>query len=162
MEENLKTHQTCSRSIGGLLLSFFSLLLFTPVHAIEITWEDRGGEAIRLGAVTATASTPSGTDNKDQGAYAQNDPSKRNYAYDLQGNLISDKSEGIASIEWTTTGKVRRITRTPQSRKPDLEFRYDALGNRVSKTVIAKPSGESATTYYVRLGSNVVFATLYS
>ena len=54
MEENLKTHQTCSRSIGGLLLSFFSLLLFTPVHAIEITWEDRGGEAIRLGAVMGT------------------------------------------------------------------------------------------------------------
>ncbi|MBR4826877.1 MAG: hypothetical protein IKZ91_03230, partial [Bacteroidales bacterium] len=81
-----------------------------------------------------------GSDIKDQGEYAQNDPSKRNYAYDPQGNLISDKAEEIANIEWTATGKVRRITRTPQSRKPDLEFRYDALGNRVSKTVISKPS----------------------
>ena len=89
------------------------------------------------------------TDIKDQGVFAQNDPSKRNYAYDPQGNLISDKSEGIATIEWTVAGKVRRITRTPQSGKPDLEFRYDALGNRVSKTVIAKPSGERTTTYYV-------------
>ena len=120
-----------------------------PSHATTITRDDRGGEAIRLGAVTSTASTSSGTDNKDQGAYAQNDPSKRNYAYDPQGNLISDKSEGIAYIEWTATGKVRRITRTPQSGKPDLEFRYDASGNRVSKTVIAKPSGERTTTYYV-------------
>ena len=120
-----------------------------PSHATTITWEDRGGEAIRLGAVTSTASTSSGTDNKGQGAYAQNDPSKRNYAYDPQGNLISDKSEEIASIEWTATGKVRRITRTSQSGKPDLEFRYNASGNRVSKTVIAKPSGERPTTYYV-------------
>ena len=36
-------------------------LLMGSAHAIEITWEDRGGEAIRLGAVTSTASTPSGT-----------------------------------------------------------------------------------------------------
>lgn len=35
-----------------ILLSFLLLLLFYPSHAI--TWEDRGGEAIRLGAVTAT------------------------------------------------------------------------------------------------------------
>ena len=34
------------------------LLLMGSAHATEITWEDRGGEAIRLGAVTAT---PSGT-----------------------------------------------------------------------------------------------------
>ena len=143
----------------GFLLS---LLLVTPSHATSITREDRGGEAIRLGAVTSTASTSSGTDNKDQGTYAQNDPSKRNYAYDPQGNLISDKSEGIASIEWTATGKVRRITRMPKSGKTDLEFRYDASGNRVSKTVISKTDGERTTTYYVRIGSNVVFATLYS
>ena len=52
---------TNSSRIGGLFLSFLSLLLLTPSHATTITWEDRGGEAIRLGAVTATASTPSGT-----------------------------------------------------------------------------------------------------
>ena len=42
-----------------ILLALF--LLMGSAHATEITWEDRGGEAIRLGAVTATASTPSGT-----------------------------------------------------------------------------------------------------
>jgi len=36
------------------LLSFI-----VSIHAI--TWEDRGGEAIRLGVVTATTTTPSGT-----------------------------------------------------------------------------------------------------
>ena len=42
-----------------MLLSFLLLLLCCPSHAI--TWEDRGGEAIRLGVVTATTTTPSGT-----------------------------------------------------------------------------------------------------
>ncbi len=37
------------------------LLLMGSAHATTITWEDRGGEAIRLGAVTSTTSTPSGT-----------------------------------------------------------------------------------------------------
>ncbi len=42
-----------------MILSFLLLLLCCPSHAI--TWEDRGGEAIRLGVVTATTTTPSGT-----------------------------------------------------------------------------------------------------
>ena len=73
--------------------------------------------------------------------------------------LISDKSEEIANIEWTATGKVRRITRTPQSGKPDLEFRYDASGNRVSKTVISKTDGNRTTTYYVRDAQGTTLAT---
>ena len=60
-KRTVKIHQIRSSRVGGLLLSFLSLLFFTPSHATTITWEDRGGEAIRLGAVTATASTPSGT-----------------------------------------------------------------------------------------------------
>ncbi|MCQ2219401.1 MAG: hypothetical protein MJZ33_13130 [Paludibacteraceae bacterium] len=42
-----------------MIISFLLLLLCYPSHAI--TWEDRGGEAIRLGVVTATTTTPSGT-----------------------------------------------------------------------------------------------------
>ena len=42
-----------------MLLSFLQLLLCCPSYAI--TWEDRGCEAIRLGVVTATTTTPSGT-----------------------------------------------------------------------------------------------------
>ena len=39
--------------VGVLLLSFLSLLL-TPSFATTITWEDRGGEAIRLAAMMGT------------------------------------------------------------------------------------------------------------
>jgi len=60
-KRTVKTHQIRSSRVGGLLLSFLSLLLLTPSHATTITREDRGGEAIRLGAVTSTTSTPSGT-----------------------------------------------------------------------------------------------------
>lgn len=42
-----------------MLLSFLLLLLCYPSHAL--TWEERGGEAIHLGAVTATTATPTGT-----------------------------------------------------------------------------------------------------
>lgn len=42
-----------------MIISFLLLLHCCPTHAI--TWEDRGGEAIRLGVVTATTTTPSGT-----------------------------------------------------------------------------------------------------
>lgn len=42
-----------------MIISFLLLLHCCPTHAI--TWEDRGGEAILLGVVTATTVTPSGT-----------------------------------------------------------------------------------------------------
>ena len=51
MKKEVEIYRKRSRQ-GGLFISFLLLLLFYPSHAI--TWEDRGGEAIRLGAVTAT------------------------------------------------------------------------------------------------------------
>jgi hypothetical protein len=94
-------------------------------------------------------------DIDDQGtSYAQNNPATQNYKYDKIGNLISDKQEEIAEIVWNVQGKVQEIKRTPNSDKPDLLFQYDAVGNRVSKTVKYKtPDPEGMienTTYYVR------------
>ena len=88
-----------------------------------------------------------------------------NYSYDQIGNLVKDSAEGIAKIDWTVYGKIKRIThRTGYSRlingntvyPPDLEFNYDAAGNRISKIVkprIAtgvKPVINYVSTYYVR------------
>lgn len=55
----VKIHHMSPCSAFRMIISFFLLLLCSPSHAI--TWEDRGGEAIRLGVVTATTTTPSGT-----------------------------------------------------------------------------------------------------
>lgn len=67
--------------------------------------------------------------------------SATNYRYDEIGQLTTDVSEKIASIEWTVKNKVRKVIRTASSGKPDLEFMYDAMGNRVAK--IVKPDGTS-------------------
>jgi RHS repeat-associated protein len=87
-----------------------------------------------------------------------------NYQYDDIGNLIQDKQEHIANIEWTVYGKIKSVTRTTGSTKADLEFAYDASGNRVSKLVKhrdvngLRPSNEWTTTYYVREASGNVMS----
>lgn len=81
-----------------------------------------------------------------------------NYQYDAIGNLIKDKSVGvdIDNITWSAYGKIRSVRRVIGSLKDDLEFRYDANGNRVCK--IVKPKTVSGTiqgqdkwtyTYYI-------------
>jgi hypothetical protein len=74
--------------------------------------------------------------------YDIDDQQPGNYVYDRIGNLIRDVSEGIAAIEWTSTGKVAKITRVTGSDKPDLEFWYDASGQRVAKIVKPFPAGQ--------------------
>lgn len=53
--------KVCWMWFDRIAKSFLTLLLFIPVHVAALTWEDRGGEAIHLGAVTSMTSTPSGT-----------------------------------------------------------------------------------------------------
>lgn len=71
-----------------------------------------------------------------------------NYGYDELGNLVRDVQEEIASIEWTVYGKMKKITRNSGSSKADLEFGYDASGNRLWKKVTPKGSGAAISTYY--------------
>ena len=55
-----------------------------------------------------------------------------NYSYDAIGNLTADVKEGISSIEWTVYGKIKTINKTDGT---TISYKYDAAGNRVSKTV---------------------------
>lgn len=65
------------------------------------------------------------------------------YSYDEIGNLKSDIGEYIATIEWTVDRKVKRITRDaaamlaaiPSVTKPDIEYEYNAMRQRVTKIV---------------------------
>lgn len=103
-----------------------------------------------------------------------------NYLYDELGQLIFDRSNDIEEIEWTVTGKVKKITYN-NSLNPSLDtdvqyalFQYDAMGNRVSKEishkVIVPPSGgeagyfyyEKTITYYMHDASGNVLATYNS
>ncbi|WP_295121516.1 RHS repeat-associated core domain-containing protein [uncultured Chitinophaga sp.] len=65
------------------------------------------------------------------------------YLYDKIGNLISERD--IDAITWTVYGKIRSITMTDGS---SLEYKYDASGNRVSKT--STKAGVVKTTWYLR------------
>lgn len=60
-----------------------------------------------------------------------------NFTYNEIGELTSDAAEEIQEIKWNVYGKVKEIIRTPDSERPDLEFRYDPFGNRIAK--IEKP-----------------------
>lgn len=81
-----------------------------------------------------------------------------NYVYDKIGNLVSDAAENISSIKWTLYCKIKAIKRNVTS-KPDLEFRYDAAGNRIAKTVTDAVSGITTITYYVRDAQGNIMAT---
>lgn len=96
-----------------------------------------------------------------------------NYKYDAIGNLIYDHAEGIDDIEWTVNNKIKKIIRRAGYTKTvnsvttypaNIEFVYDAMGNRIAK--IVKPrnsSGEQqqedwTITYYVRDASGNVMS----
>lgn len=117
---------------------------------------------------TASAYTE---DIDNQGTFDLSDPSTWNYAYDKIGNLVKDKQEQIDNIEWTVYGKVKKVTRTSTAAptgttKPgDLEFRYDASGNRVAKIVKPRLNTGALTeqelwdyTYYIRDAQGNVMA----
>jgi len=89
-----------------------------------------------------------------------------NYVYDAIGNLVTDKQAYIANIEWTVSGKVRNITRTTENHNlPDLEFAYDATGNRILKVVKPRSAGVLTAesqwkyTWYNRDASGNIMAT---
>lgn len=103
---------------------------------------------------------PTWDDLEDQdpgNLYDTNDVTSWNYAYDASGNLIADKAEEIESILWTVTGKVQQVVRNSASVKPDMEFFYDPMGNRLGKVVKGKTgtgslvgSDEWEYTWYLR------------
>ncbi|MBO9204000.1 MULTISPECIES: RHS repeat domain-containing protein [Niastella] len=79
-----------------------------------------------------------GTDIKTQ-------PNLDNYRYDQIGNLIKDEKEGIDPISWTVYGKISQLTKNGQN----IQYAYDAAGNRISKLVTG--SGNNILyTFYVR------------
>jgi hypothetical protein len=88
--------------------------------------------------------------------------SSNNYEYDEIGNLTKDVAEGICEIRWYPNGKVKRIIRDyPTKEKSDLLFEYDAMGNRVKKTVSFLQNGRNylRSIYYVRDATGNVMAT---
>ena len=75
------------------------------------------------------------------------------YIYDQIGNLTSDldgTTQGIETIEWNVFGKISKVKHVTGSPLPDLEFTYDASGQRVMKKRIYRNPYDVITDYYVR------------
>ncbi|HQI46593.1 MAG TPA: hypothetical protein PLC59_11105 [Bacteroidales bacterium] len=83
------------------------------------------------------------------------DQAAGNYDYDKIGNLKKDASEGIENIEWTIYGKVKSITKSDGT---SISYKYDATGNRISKT-LGGIMGGGYTIYYVRDAQGNIMAT---
>ena len=58
--------------------------------------------------------------------------------------------EEIAEITWTVANKVAYIKRTAGSTESDVEFKYDAMGQRIAKIE------------YTNDGTNVINKTYYA
>lgn len=84
------------------------------------------------------------------------DQNTNNYTYNAIGQLISDSQENIANIEWTVTGKERKISIVGAN---DVEFVYDALGNRVMKIEMGINDEGALYTYYVYDASGNIMST---
>jgi RHS repeat-associated protein len=100
-------------------------------------------------------------DSKAAGLHTEDidDQSTGNYAYDEIGNLIQDNAEEIQNITWTVRGKIKGITRTGASTKPNLAFEYNAVGQRVVKHVIPNNGDKPTKTFYLRDASGNIMAT---
>lgn len=89
-----------------------------------------------------------------------------NYNYDEIGQLIYDQQECIQNIEWDVRNKVLRIERDPNcagidgaqdKTASDVEFHYNALGQRTHKIELTKDGSgvlnsqlDWVYTYYIR------------
>ena len=64
---------------------------------------------------------------------------------DETGNLVKDDAEGIDSIYWDASGKVKHVERDTST---DVVFGYDSLGNRLTKEIRISPDPDSNIYYY--------------
>ncbi|MDF3026939.1 MAG: hypothetical protein K0S23_1246 [Fluviicola sp.] len=62
----------------------------------------------------------------------ENGQTNVNYKYNINGQLISDAQEGIGKIEWTVTGKVKKIDFLSDG-SHDLKYIYDPMDRRIAK-----------------------------
>ncbi|HKO82324.1 MAG TPA: RHS repeat-associated core domain-containing protein, partial [Chitinophagaceae bacterium] len=92
------------------------------------------------------------------------DQASANYTYDLIGNLTKDNAESITSIVWNVYGKITQIVRTATANNPvtNVQYTYDAAGNRISKRIAKAGTTTIEYSWYVRDAQGNVMATYNS
>lgn len=82
-----------------------------------------------------------------------------NYQYDEIGQLVSDLQGDIANIDWTADGKVRKITFSMSSGKDEIQYVYDAGGNRLMQITGELNQPGTKYEYYVYDATGNLMAT---
>lgn len=91
-----------------------------------------------------------------------------NYSYNAIGQLIADADEQIKTITWNAYKKVQKIERDASSTKSDLEFAYNAAGQRILKIEKPRscgglcPQTDWTLTWYVRDAQGNILTTYAS
>ncbi|MEW6773879.1 MAG: hypothetical protein AB1304_07760 [Bacteroidota bacterium] len=105
-----------------------------------------------------------GDDIEDEGQYDSLNMNNNNYIYDRIGNLIMDKKEQL-EIRWNLQNKVQYVKKQHTGNTyTEIFFEYDAMGNRVSKSIVQHTvsgsidNSTTARTYYVRDAQGNVLA----
>jgi RHS repeat-associated protein len=103
----------------------------------------------RLKRITDSIQANTYTSSQDNLILDIDNQPDNNYVYDAIGNLIKDSAEHITGIKWNVYGKIQEITKNVAGDITTIKYTYDALGNRISQTVIP-PSDDPVVTWYVR------------
>jgi RHS repeat-associated protein len=77
--------------------------------------------------------------------------SANNYNYDKIGNLTKDVAEGLNSVRWTVYGKINQVVKSSAAR--EINFGYDAAGNRILKQVVNHDTTTNSFYIYDLKGS---------
>jgi len=99
----------------------------------------------KLRAVTEAASI--GTMDNKLGDFTDKNPGSDDYAYDPNGNLVSDQNKSITGIIYNYLNLPQQIT---INGKGTISYTYDASGIKLKKTTVdntVTPSKTTATTY---------------
>ena len=93
-----------------------------------------------------------------------NQTNTSNYVYDQIGNLTKDVKENITLIKWNVYGKITEIQRPFSAANPvtNIQYTYDAAGNRISKRVQKNGTTTIEHTWYVRDASGNVMSVYNS
>ncbi|AWM13817.1 type IV secretion protein Rhs [Flavobacterium sediminis] len=107
---------------------------------------DTGNQLLK---VFDSTNMPSGFKDDSNGIYDPDD----DYAYDANGNMISDTHKGITNITYNHLNLPVEITFGTSAK---IVYLYDALGTKVMKSVLDYLGSETAQTTYLQGGFQYV------
>jgi hypothetical protein len=96
------------------------------------------------------------------GFYDIADQPANNYSYDQIGNIVKDSIENITGITWNVYGKITGINHSTTqwyNSALNINYTYDAAGNRICKRTTQSGSTTVNYTWYVRDANGNVMAS---